>query len=86
MTKAESFLANRKKHREQQETWRTPTIVLSCVRIHLDANRTSPNDVIIVYHSWSLCKKAIDGRIFFYFFTFFSTDGILEESATLMAG
>jgi hypothetical protein len=40
MTKAGGFLTMPKKHLELQKTSRTPTIVLSCVRVHLDAHRT----------------------------------------------
>jgi hypothetical protein len=43
MTKAEGFLTNPKKHLELQETSRTPTIVLSCLRVYLDAHRTFSN-------------------------------------------
>jgi hypothetical protein len=43
MTKAEGFLTNPKKHLELQEVSRTSTIVLSCLRVYLDAHRTFSN-------------------------------------------
>jgi hypothetical protein len=43
MTKAEGFLTNPKKHLELPEISRTPTIVLSCLRVYLDAHRTFSN-------------------------------------------
>jgi hypothetical protein len=39
MTKAEGFLTNPKKHLELQETSRTPTIVLSCLRVLIESSR-----------------------------------------------
>jgi hypothetical protein len=39
MTKAEGFLTNQKKHLELQETSRTPTIVLSCLRVIIESSR-----------------------------------------------
>jgi hypothetical protein len=44
MTKAEGFLTNQKKHLELQETSRTPTIVLSFLRVMLPT--CSPQDVL----------------------------------------
>jgi hypothetical protein len=39
MTKAEGFLTKSKKHLELQETSRTLTIVLSCLRVLIDSSR-----------------------------------------------
>jgi hypothetical protein len=39
MTKAEGFLTNQKKHLELHETSRTPTIVLSCLRVLIESSR-----------------------------------------------
>jgi hypothetical protein len=39
MTKAGGFLTNPKKHLELQETSRTPTIVLSCLRVLIESSR-----------------------------------------------
>jgi hypothetical protein len=61
MMKAEGFLTNPKKHLELQEASRTPTIVLSCLRVHLDTQRTEC--AIMLDHSQRACKKETDGRI-----------------------
>jgi hypothetical protein len=62
MTKAEGFLRNPKKHLELQETSRTPTIVLSCLRDYLDAHRLLECSIILD-HSQGVCKTETDGRI-----------------------